>query len=207
MAMIRDIRLAAPKDRYPIQLDDLRPLVDSLLKSGGELLADQSIMEEIRKSDQLTGLATRRAFDLRLSQLFEQNKMGYASTVFLIDISQMGLLNNKYGQETGDGIIRDFATAISTILRESDFIARIGGDKFGVILPFTDLATSKKLADRLRMQLTTEIGKLGPNKIMPNWRGGMASMQPTDQSPKSVFQRAENVLLSAKHGGDNVTLS
>ncbi len=203
VGLVRDIRSGTLKNNYAIRLHDFQPLMNALRNSGSALIADHNALMEMAQADTLTGLATRSAFDLRLNQLFDQNRMGFPSALMLMDIDHVRDLNDKLGHETTDKLIQGFATALKVVLRKSDFVARTGGDKFGVIFPFTDLATATNMSQRLRAKLTAELEKSATHEPCVTWSGGLAAMQTGDTAALGVLSRAEQALQHAKTGGGN----
>ena len=203
VGLVRDIRSGTLKPNYAVRLHDFQPLMNALRNSGSALIADHNALMEMAQADTLTGLATRSAFDLRLNQLFDQNRMGFPSALMLMDIDHIRDLNDKLGHEATDKLIQGFAAALKVVLRKSDFVARTGGDKFGVIFPFTDLATATNMSERLRAKLTTELEKSATHEPCVTWSGGLAAMQAGDTAALGVLSRAEQALQHAKTGGGN----
>ena len=205
VGLVRDIRLGTLKNDYSVRLQDFKPLMDALRHSGSALIADHTTLMEMAQVDTLTGLATRGAFDLRLNQLFDQNRMGFPSALMLMDIVHLRELNDKFGHEATDKLIQGFATALKVVLRKSDFVARTGGDKFGVIFPFTDVTTAIHLSERLRAKLSAELEKSASHETFMTWSGGLAAMQVDDAAALAALNRAEQALQHAKSGGGNQT--
>ena len=205
VGLVRDIRLGTLKNDYTVRLRDFKPLIDALRHSGSALIADHTTLMEMAQVDTLTGLATRGAFDLRLNQLFDQNRMGFPSALMLIDIDHVRDLNDKFGHEATDKRIQSFAAALKVVLRKSDFVARTGGDKFGVIFPFTDLVTAINMSKHLRAKLTAELEKSAAHESFVTWSGGLAAMQAGDTAALAALSRAEQALQHAKTGGGNQT--
>ena len=205
IGLVRDIRLGTLKDDYAMRLYDFKPLMNALRNSGSVLIADHNALMEMAQADTLTGLATRKAFDLRLNQLFDQNRLGFPSALMLIDIDHLRDINDKLGHEAADKLIQGFAAALKMVLRKSDFVARTGGDKFGVIFPFTDLITAINMSERVRAKFAVEWEKSGPHAAMITWSGGLAAMQTGDTAALTALGRAEQALQHAKTSGGNQT--
>jgi diguanylate cyclase (GGDEF)-like protein len=111
-------------------------------------------LERLAGTDDLTGLANRRSFYEALQR--------YAATtarhrmplsLLLLDIDNFKEVNDKHGHEHGDEALRSFASAVSARVRESDFVARIGGDEFAILLPQTNRDEAESLARDLALQL------------------------------------------------------
>lgn len=109
-------------------------------------------VEAMARTDQLTGLPNRRAWDEEVRrELARARRSGEPFSLIMLDLDRFKELNDTYGHQAGDEFLRDAAIAWRTVLRESDFIARYGGDEFSVLLPDTSsTAGITTLTDRLR---------------------------------------------------------
>ncbi|MBY0234495.1 MAG: diguanylate cyclase, partial [Burkholderiaceae bacterium] len=104
--------------------------------------------------DPLTQLPHRRYFDARLAREFSTaRKHGRALSLALIDIQQMHLLNRRYGFAAGDRILQGVAEATRRSVRLVDWVARIGGNQFAVVMPDTDLSGAAPVLARLQGKL------------------------------------------------------
>src|SRR5690606_29101556 len=102
-------------------------------------------------TDMLTGLATLRVLRDRLPHEVERSKRsGDRFTVLFIDLDRLKEVNDKYGHESGNEVLKAVAGEIRNAVRASDLAARYGGDEFVVILPRTDLAGAERVAEALR---------------------------------------------------------
>lgn len=92
-------------------------------------------LEREARTDHLTGLHNRHAFDDRLREVCEKARAGHTPvTVIMVDLAGTRTVNETHGHDTGDAMIRRAASGISRCIRGADFAARIGGDDFGIIL-------------------------------------------------------------------------
>ena len=111
-------------------------------------------LEREARTDHLTGLANRHAFDERLRDTCaEARELRTPVTLVLVDIAGTRIVNEVHGHDIGDDMIRRAALGLSRCIRGSDMAARIGGDDFGIIIPEGDLALGRLIARRIAHQL------------------------------------------------------
>jgi diguanylate cyclase (GGDEF)-like protein len=104
------------------------------------------------RSDPLTGLPNRRAFDERLVlERDRSRRFGRPFALALIDLDGFKAVNDDAGHEAGDRLLREVATALSSCLRDVDVVARVGGDEFAVLLPETNEAETSLILERVRI--------------------------------------------------------
>lgn len=111
-------------------------------------------LEREARTDHLTGLFNRRAFDERLREACAAARGARAPiTLVLMDITGTRTVNEAHGHEVGDAMIRRAATAVAHCIRASDFAARVGGDDFGLILAGSDLDEGRRVARRVAQEI------------------------------------------------------
>jgi diguanylate cyclase (GGDEF)-like protein len=120
----------------------------------GAALGARLELDRLRRSpgrDATTGLADTKAFQQRLIEEFGRaQREGQPLAVVAIDLDHFAALDKRYGRTASDQVLAECALVLKVALRDGDFLARMGGDGFGVILPDCDLAPARRLADRLR---------------------------------------------------------
>ena len=115
------------------------------------------------QTDSLTNLANRRALTERLdAELARAHENGTSVSFVIADIDNFKAVNDGYGHQTGDHIIRAVAQALASSVRELDLAARYGGEEFAVVLPGSRLADARRSAERMR-RAVSEIEVPGPN--------------------------------------------
>ncbi len=142
-----------PDTLGPAALD----LLDDLLASAAE--AEQSMalqrariryLESLSVTDELTTLLNRRGFEAELSRaLARARRLPETGLLLLCDLNHFKAVNDSYGHQAGDAILRAVAQALKNNTRESDYVARVGGDEFAVIMTHTPNQESAFLADKL----------------------------------------------------------
>jgi diguanylate cyclase (GGDEF)-like protein len=111
-------------------------------------------LEREARTDHLTGLHNRHAFDDELRAVCRRAREGSQPVALVfVNITGTSAVNETYGHETGDDMIRRAAAGIAHCLRASDFAARIGGDDFGIIIPEGNLELGRRVARRVAHQM------------------------------------------------------
>jgi diguanylate cyclase (GGDEF)-like protein len=114
--------------------------------------------------DPLTGAANRRAFGERLRyEIARHTSQQRSFAVIALDLDGFKGVNDRFGHHAGDELLREVASAIQSILREQDTVARVGGDEFNVLAPETDREGGERLAERVELAIagvTTGISAL-----------------------------------------------
>jgi diguanylate cyclase (GGDEF)-like protein len=158
-------------------------------QSGREALLAR--VEAMARTDELTGLANRRALDEEIRrELARAGRMGYQVTIAMLDIDRFKDYNDRHGHWAGDVLLRDAAAAWRIEIRQSDFIGRYGGQEFIVILPDCQPAGASDVVERLRT-------------VTPDGQtvsGGIATWDGLE-SAESLLARADRALRAAKHAG------
>ena len=164
---------------------------------------DQALQEEITRlsqEDHLTGLLNRR----RITQLLEhevRRALRYDTTfsIILMDIDHFKLVNDQFGHQAGDAVLKMIADVIKTGVRASDFVGRWGGEEFIILSPQTDIAGAISLAEKMRSRLeSTKFDKIGRRTASC----GVASFDPGDDI-EALIGRADAGLYAAKTRGRN----
>ena len=157
-------------------------------------------------TDSLTGLYNRRYLEVHLDKLLEKNRNDRKSmAVLMIDIDHFKAVNDTYGHNVGDEILKIFAQRLKDGLRPTDLIARLGGEEFTVILPDVTEDRAYMVAERLRRAIakdpitcSTDDGCLN---ITTSIGGALIDYEP--HTVQEALERADKVLYSAKDSGRN----
>jgi len=165
-------------------------------------------LERLAKLDGLTGVPNRRAFDQCLKKEWSRlQRSGQAMSVLLIDVDRFKAYNDHYGHQAGDACLRTIATTLSKSLRcESELLARIGGEEFGVILPEATIADAIATAERLRQavaELAIEHAEGGASGTVTVSIGGATANADRSTSRERLFKAADQALYRAKSEGRN----
>jgi diguanylate cyclase (GGDEF)-like protein/PAS domain S-box-containing protein len=161
------------------------------IRAEGALRAEAMRMAELASTDRLTGLKNRREFDRILGTIPRQ-----PFAVLAIDVDHLKHVNDEFGHEAGDTVLRTVATTLALMLRGWDVIARVGGDEFAAILLDVDPAEAASAAQRLRAAMHLVPTPGGRSNISLGWASATAG---TD--PMSAWRRADECLYEAKRSG------
>jgi diguanylate cyclase (GGDEF)-like protein/PAS domain S-box-containing protein len=161
----------------------------------GEREALLTRVEGIARTDDLTGLPNRRAWDEEVRREFARSKrLGFGIATAIIDLDNFKAFNDRHGHPAGDQLLREAAAEWRLALRVSDYIARIGGEEFAVLLPGCPPVDADKALARLR---NATPGEQTCSAGVAYWDG--------DESPEGLVSRADQALYEAKRLGRNRT--
>ncbi|WP_051149733.1 diguanylate cyclase [Methylohalobius crimeensis] len=151
--------------------------------------------------DSVTGLANRKAVDERLSQEFSRwKRFGQSFCLLLWDIDHFKRINDRFGHRAGDKTLRIVGQTLREGIRSVDFVGRYGGEEFLMLLPGTELDGGMQVADKLR-RLIKECGFNSRGKPVPITISCGLTGVCADDTPASLFERADNALYRAKQAG------
>ncbi len=165
-------------------------------------------LERMTVTDPLTGLHNRRYFEKLMEQevaISSRHTESAQSSIILVDIDAFKQLNDQYGHDVGDGIIRDVARILQHRIRRTDAICRIGGDEFFVLCRHTDKPQVMQIAEDLRQSIARQ-PLVSANCILPVTVSLGAATLSRDSGTGSVddlFRRADRALYHSKRQGRN----
>lgn len=181
-------------------------VVDGIrLQQANARLAEQlrvhlQAVEEEAATDPLTGVMNRRALDRLMQRETERcDSSGVASAVLALDLDHFKAINDTHGHAVGDAALRAFAERIRGHLRQSDQLARLGGEEFIVLLPGAPLAKAMEIAERLRSAVADSPLVATP-RVAVTVSIGVASRRSGETGP-ALLVRADEALYAAKHAG------
>jgi two-component system cell cycle response regulator len=123
----------------------------------------------------------------------------------MLDIDRFKLVNDTYGHDAGDEVLREFARRVKDATRIVDVVARLGGEEIVVVLPETGLRAAAAVAERIRSRVQSEpfVIQAGALNIPVTVSIGVASRRAGDQSPAQMMKRADEAVYRAKGDGRN----
>ena len=167
-------------------------------------------MQEVRRAsrlafiDDMTGLPNRRRFDAHLRQkTAELAGTGNGFGLLYLDLDKFKNINDSYGHEAGDEVVRQFALRVRSIIAPGDFLARLSGDEFAVILNSATRQEDLKEASQQIFQTMSEPVRSNHNLIFIGVSIGGALADSTKASAVEILRQADFALLQAKESGRN----
>ncbi|OWL89664.1 sensor domain-containing diguanylate cyclase [Halopseudomonas aestusnigri] len=166
-------------------------------------------LQELALRDGLTGLLNRRYWESCLEREFARHQR-YDNPVSLVifDIDHFKRVNDTYGHQTGDEVIRSVAEITSRLARETDFAGRYGGEEFVVLLPGTHLEGAAQFAERLRQAVEQQVLDYQGSPLSYTISLGVATIGDDMPNYQVLLERADKALYASKEQGRNrVTLA
>lgn len=159
--------------------------------------------------DALSGLLNRRAFNTIAQRFFMASRRYNAPlSVIMLDIDFFKRINDAYGHDVGDRAIQWIANTLSESMRESDCIARIGGEEFIVLLPNTEMDGAIQTAEKIRRAISSGKFEVRDKEVPITVSLGVSVASNDDSNIEAVIKRADTALYNSKSTGrDKVSVS
>lgn len=163
----------------------------------------EEMLKNLATTDALTGLGNRRQFMDRLESEVARIKRypDSTSSVLMADLDFFKKINDTWGHGVGDAALKHFANVLRTTARQSDFIGRLGGEEFAVLLTETSLDDAKRYAERLCMALRQAPLSIAGETIRVTVSIGVTGLCPGDATAEDALHRADKALYEAKATG------
>jgi len=160
---------------------------------------------EMAITDALTGLHNRRYLERHLATLVDQAvKRAKQVSVLVLDVDHFKSVNDTYGHDAGDAVLREFAQRVKQAVRGVDLVARYGGEEFVIAMPDTDAGLAYFVGERIRDRIACEPFVVGDGvPVDMTISVGIASVISAEDTPAKLLQRADGALYQAKGGGRN----
>ncbi len=165
---------------------------------------DQSL--EAAVTDQLTGLHNRRYMTGQLDALVARAvRGGEPVAALLLDIDLFKKINDNFGHDAGDEVLREFAVRLASNVRAVDVPCRYGGEEFVIIMPETSLEVGERIAERIRMHVAGSPFRVsnGREVLQVTISIGVAATLGQGDTPEALLKRADEALYEAKARGRN----
>jgi len=165
---------------------------------------------EMAITDALTGLHNRRYMESHLATLAEQaSARGKSLALMMLDIDFFKTINDTYGHDAGDDVLREFAVRIRKSIRGIDLACRYGGEEFVIVMPETDMHVAGMVAERLRRSIAGQPFSIqrGSREIDVTISVGLSTLTSKGDTVTDLLKRADVALYRAKHDGRNRVVS
>jgi diguanylate cyclase (GGDEF)-like protein/PAS domain S-box-containing protein len=183
-------------------LTDAEGNVTHVVGTGIDVTERRELEERLRHladHDALTGLINRRRFEEELERhLVEGRRYGMTGALLVLDLDGFKAVNDEHGHKAGDNVLCAVAAALTNRLRESDIVARIGGDEFAVLLPRASAAEAEKVCESLEQAIPGEVPAPGEHRIEVSV--GFAAFAEDVTSVDEILTAADASMYEVKAG-------
>jgi diguanylate cyclase (GGDEF)-like protein len=169
-----------------------------------ELKEANETISRLAATDELTELFNRRYFNERLAAgISAARRHDYPLSMIMIDLDHFKVVNDTFGHNEGDKVLRAFADLLREMIRVEDVAARWGGEEFIIILPHTSSDAAAALAERIRIAFEQQSGCVTQISLSASF--GVVHLHDTDDA-EALIRRADDALYQAKHEGRNMVI-
>ena len=167
-----------------------------------ELQAKNRELHQLSITDELTGLNNRKHLMETLGgEITRSKRNGHTFALLVVDIDHFKRINDTFGHQKGDEVLRRLGDVFRAAIRSCDYVARYGGEEFIVMLPEVGAAGGLEVAERIREQVSRK--RINPKGDRITVSVGMAMFPEHGDSPEELFQQADQALYAAKAAGRN----
>ncbi len=192
---------------YNGRAEHMRTRIANLEREAQELHSKLDMEKHGARLDPLTGVANRKSFDERFAQEIARRAQGGAPAGLLLwDIDNFKVINDSYGHRAGDRVLQSVAGCFTAALRSTDFVARIGGEEFAVLLSGLELAAAVSVANQVRTAVEGLRFHFRGTPVRVTASCGITELHQDDAS-EAAFDRVDAALYRAKHGGKNLCVA
>jgi diguanylate cyclase (GGDEF)-like protein/PAS domain S-box-containing protein len=202
-----DLEVGQPGTRgkvwVELSVNPLGPnLLQALVNDITERKRAESAAQELAVRDTLTGLLNRRGFDTELARLQASSHGGAQFALLQIDLDRFKAVNDTFGHEAGDHVLREVARVLERSVRRSDIVARLGGDEFSVLLPgIENVGKAEELANKIIVCVSQPIDIGGGRFANVGASIGVAFASELQETAPELLRRADSAMYAAKQAG------
>jgi two-component system, cell cycle response regulator len=154
--------------------------------------------------DPLTGLNNRRFLESHLSTMIENARIRRSPmTLMILDIDFFKRVNDTYGHDCGDEVLKGFADRLRGIVRGGDLLCRLGGEEFVIVMPNVDVAAASRIAERARQAVEQEPFVMPTGQVIAITASIGLAERRDDTNPHELYRRADQALYRSKSEGRN----
>ena len=169
-----------------------------------------SMREKVQQSielalfDPLTGLNNRRFLENHLSTMIENARIRRSPmTLMILDIDHFKKVNDTYGHDCGDEVLKGFADRLRGIIRGGDLLCRLGGEEFVIVMPGVNATAAARIAERARMAVESEAFTMPTGQTIAITASIGLAERKEDTNPHELYRRADQALYRSKSEGRN----
>jgi diguanylate cyclase (GGDEF)-like protein len=189
-----------------LTLDECRPLtvLGAVVAGSLEMVWHIAEVDKRSRTDPLTGLWNRHHFGEQLQRcLDEADRFGDPVSLVLVDIDHFKRVNDSWGHQAGDAVLKQLSRIIQDGVRSVDICVRYGGEEIAMILAKTDSEHAVEVAERLRARIAAQPVRHGGAEIAVTASFGVATYPETVKVRDQLFPASDKALYIAKHEGRN----
>jgi diguanylate cyclase (GGDEF)-like protein/PAS domain S-box-containing protein len=178
--------------------------IEGLVSDVTERILLQEKLRRLATTDGLTGLANRRHFmETAKKEFARTQRQGSVLSIILFDIDHFKRVNDTYGHDAGDKVLKALADAGSELIRSYDTFCRFGGEEFATLLPGIDRKDATEIAERIRERLSQTTVAVDGGEVRFTISAGVGTLSPGTDCLETLIKQADVALYDAKTGGRN----
>lgn len=169
-----------------------------------EVAVYENKLVEMNLRDGLTGIYNRRFLETKLEDEFNRHKRyGGVYSIIMFDIDNFKKVNDTFGHQCGDFVIKSISSRIASLIRNVDYFARYGGEEFCCVLPETGIQSAASIAERFREAILQQENSFDDNVIKVTISLGVAEFRAELESSSRLLKMSDEALYRAKKEGRN----
>ncbi len=193
----------------PVELNELEARIKTQIrrkKYQDALRSNYQASVSMAITDKLTGLYNRNFLDAHIQNIINQSLINQkAFSIMMLDMDHFKLVNDTYGHDVGDEVLRELSKRMVNAIRSSDLAARIGGEEFMILMPETGFSDAYNIADRMRAGIARDPFPISHavGQITKTISIGVSELNLGNDNAAALIKRADNALYEAKNSGRN----
>ena len=193
---------------FGVMIAKLRDMNENLQQkidaSTRELEVANELLEELASLDPLTTLMNRRSFEIRLREEFSRaRRYEHDLAVVMLDVDHFKSVNDTHGHAAGDEVLKAVGRYLKSAIRDSDIVARVGGEEFSVVLPECASGVSMAFLERIRLDIAEIVFSAGSENFNVTCSFGVAYLEKHHKTYSALLDDADKALYQAKESGRN----